>query len=266
MNPAQVVKQVRKIIREVAWPDGAQDLVVGKNVFVTEGATSEQDVPAVSPFVFLTAGPTSSDPKIPGVLSLDVVLTICAAVAGDPLGQAAILGGVRLDTGKSAGRGVLEVESPILARLQSLTGVDGVPVVLSLISGTPTTQLGNRTVAQRTWTLRILCSVEPEFEAPRNLVASAGAGGHAVLTWKNPSARFDFYQAILVRKVGTTPPASLSDGTQVYAGTAETFDDACGAGTFSWTVFASFCYVENKAVAENYSAVETGTQRTRNVA
>lgn len=266
MNPAQVVKQVRKIIREVRWPDGSADVVVGQNVFITEGATSEQDVPSVGCFVFVTAGPASADPKLPGVLGMDVVVSIFASVYGDPLGQASIVGGVRTDTGKSAGRGVLEVESPILTALQSLTGADGLPVVLSLISGTPQTQLGNRTVAQRTWTARVLCTVEPEYEAPRNLVTAAGASGHAVLTWKNPSARFDFYRAILVRKVGTTPPASVTDGTQVYVGTLETFDDACGAGQHSWTIFASYCYVEGRAVHENYSAVETGTQRTRNVA
>lgn len=266
MNSAQTLKQVRKIIRAVRWPDGSAELVVGQNVFITEGATSEQDVPSVGHFVFVTAGPAASDPKIPGVVAMDVVVSIFASVMGDPLGQASIVGGVRLDTGKTAGRGVLELESPILTALQSLTGADGLPVVFSLVSGTPQTQLGNRTVAQRTWTARVLCSVEPEYEAPRNLVTAAGASGHAVLTWKNPSARFDFRRAILVRKVGTTSPASVTDGTQVYVGTAETYDDACGTGQFSWTVFAAYCYVEGRDVDENFSAVETGTQRTRNVA
>lgn len=265
MNPAQILKQVRKIIREVRWPGGSADLVVGLNVFITEGATSEQDVPSVSPFVFITAGPTEAHPKEPGVLTIDVVVTICASVAGDPLGQAAIVGGVRLDTGKSAGRGVLEVESPILTRLQQLTGADGTPVVLSLVSGTPTTQLGNRTVAQRTWTVRVLCTVEPEYDPPRNLVTAAGAAGHAVLTWKNPPDRFDFRRVLLVRKAGATPPASVTDGTVVYTGELETFDDACGAGQFSWTIFAAYCFVENRGVDEDFSPVETGTQRTRTV-
>lgn len=267
MNAAQVVKQVQKIIRAVRWPDGSADYVVGpKGVFITEGATSEQDVPSLGHFVFVTAGTASSDPKIPGVLGMDVVVSIFASVYGDPLGQASIVGGVRTDTGKTAGRGVLEVEAPILTALQSLTGADGLPVVFSLISGTPTTQIGNRTVAQRTWTARILCTVEPEYEAPRNLVTAAGASGHAVLTWKNPSARFDFRRVILVRKAGATAPASVTDGTVVYTGELETFDDACGAGQFSWTIFASYCFVENRGVDEDFSPVETGTQRTRNVA
>lgn len=265
MNIAQQVKQVRKLIREVRWPGGEQELVVGPNVYITEGAPSEQDVPSAGHFVFVTAGAVEAHQKEPGVLTADIVVTICASVAGDPLGQAAIVGGVRTDSGRTAGRGVLEVESPIVTRLQQLCGANGTPVILSLASGTPTTQLGNKTVAQRTWIARVLCTVEPEFDPPRNLVASAGASGHAVLTWKNPPDRFDFRRVLLVRKSGSTPPTSLTDGSVVYTGELETYDDACGVGTFSWTIFAAYCYVENRGVDEDLSSIETGTQRTRTV-
>ena len=64
------------------------------------------------------------------------------------------------------------------------------------------------------------------------------ASGEARLTWTNPTDP-DFVRTTIVRKLGTTAPASLTDGTLVYEGTAASFTDTnlTNGQSYSYSLF-----------------------------
>lgn len=263
MNPAQMLRQIRKVLQEAVWPDGSASVVVGRGVYATAGFDPE-DVPPRFPFVMLSLGSPTPDKDDPSLIDQEFIIEPVVGVEGDEFGENALIGGPRANAGKSAGRGLAEIESPLLGAVTLLLGADGTPIVLRY-SGAPQVSAlpDDRHILHRAHVVRCLCTVAPEYEPIRNLVVAQGAAGHATATWKNPSARFDYRRTILVRKAGATAPASVTDGTQVYLGTLETFDDACGAGTFSWQAFAAYTFT-GEASDQNYSpAGEVGASRTK---
>ena len=64
------------------------------------------------------------------------------------------------------------------------------------------------------------------------------ASGEALLTWTNPTDS-DFVRTTIVRKLGTTAPASPTDGTLVYEGPATSFTDTglTNGQSYSYALF-----------------------------
>lgn len=259
-----MLRQLRKVLQEAVWPDGSASVVVGKGVYATAGI-DEEDVPSRFPFAMLSLGSPTPDPEDPTLIDQDFLLDPVVLVEGDEFGENALIGGPRAAAGKSAGKGLAEIESPLLLACALVTGADGLPIIVRYSGAPAVVMLQDRNILHRQHVLKGLCTVGPEYEAARNVVVAQGAAGHATVTWKSPSARFDFRRTILVRKAGSTAPASVTDGTQVYIGTLETFDDACGAGTFSWQAFVAYSFT-GEAADQNYSpAGERGASRTKTI-
>lgn len=262
-SPAQMLRQLKATVGAAVWPDGSGSVVVGRGVYATAGIDAE-DLPARFPFVMLSLGTPRPDPHDPTLIDQEFIMDPVVLVEGDEFGEAALIGGSRAAVGKSAGRGLSEIESPLLLSVALVLGADGFPIQLRYSGAPAVAMLEDRMILHRPHVLGGMCTVGPEWEPVRNLVATQGAAGHATLTWKNPSQHYSYRRTILVRKAGATPPASVTDGTQVYLGTLETFDDACGAGTFSWQAFAAYSFIRAAASDENYSpAGEVGASRTK---
>lgn len=262
MSPVQELRQIIAALKALRWADGPAEKVYGDEVDeVIE--VDEESLPGSFPCCLVTVGNATALDEEPGLLSQDFGVHPVVDISGDPKGSFALTGASRGGgVGSSQGKGVLELASVTADALRRLTGAEGLPILVEA-SGMPrVARLGDeKGVAYMDILVRAICTAADEYEAPRNLVIAQGVAGHATLTWKNPSARFDFRETIIVRKAGATAPASITDGVQVYAGPLLVFDDACGAGTFSWAAFAGFTYT-GAATNEHYSpAGEKGSTR-----
>ena len=84
------------------------------------------------------------------------------------------------------------------------------------------------------------------------------------LTWANPPSRYDLRRVRLRRAAGSTPPASISAGSEVTlaADLSTSVVDAVAAGTYSYTLFG--CYDETNSppsADQRFSDVEVGAYR-----
>ncbi len=61
-------------------------------------------------------------------------------------------------------------------------------------------------------------------------------GSTVTLSWSNPSPSSGYYQTVIVRKAGTTPPAGLSDGVTISTGTLNSATDTF-TSTQTWAAF-----------------------------
>ncbi len=74
------------------------------------------------------------------------------------------------------------------------------------------------------------------------------------LSWTNPTNSQDWVRTIIVRKAGSTPPASVDDGSRIYEGTGSSFVDTNLTNSSAYT-YAAFTLDRTP----NYSAAVTGT-------
>lgn len=98
------------------------------------------------------------------------------------------------------------------------------------------------------------------YHAPFRFAATPGSG-QVVMTWTLAPTRFDTLRVILRRATGSTPPATVTDGTGVTLSgdlvTSKT-DSGLAAGTYSYSLFMA--YDETNATpttADKYSAAAT---------
>jgi hypothetical protein len=107
---------------------------------------------------------------------------------------------------------------------------------------------------------------DARYYHPPLRVAASVAGGTVTITWADPPNRFDRYQLHIRRAAGATAPATSSAGSSVanVAVGVQTYDDAPGAGQWSYSVFAAYTDT-GAASAERYSdgtATEEGISAT----
>lgn len=258
MNPWQMAQQIKRLLETVRW-SASGDVVFGDHgsVAVFAGAPTEEQIPPGFPWCLVGIADAEVDPDDPGLLTQQFRLMIAAEVAGDRMGEHAILGGGAQALGKSAGRGVGEVSERVRSAVQALTGADGAKILVSAISlGAPTAIGRGRHLAMEEVTVSALCTSAKHFAAPQHL------------RWVNPSwvwegshcaARFDFYRYRLVRKTGTAPPIDADDGTVLYTGTEPTWTGVRANG-YTYGVFADY---NSRGVAsvEGTSGPEVGSYR-----
>lgn len=261
-SPWQTIRELRATIANVAWPDGTGAKVVGDaGCYITAGVDKAPDR---LPFALLNVGQQTADDDDPGLVSQDFNLVIAVSVPGHNLGEYHLIGGASAEAdrwGFSTGRGLLEVETALLAAIQNMTGADGTPIHVRYGSAAAVQELdGDRSVVVRTYTVTAMCTRVDEYPAPRNVVATGGSGS-IVMTWDLPPSRFDLSSIVVRYASGATPPASSSAGT----GATLASDLATGvtitlaAGTWSVAVFAR--YVDTNASDVRYSEQEIGSYR-----
>ena len=129
MNPYQMAMQLRHVLRTIAWTTGAEDVVFGeRGVTAFAGRPTVEQVPPGYPFCMVAIGTGTTDPDAMDVLTQQFELIYAVEVAGDPLGEHAIIGSSTANLGKSVGRGLLEDTGPFLLPEQVLV------VLASLVS------------------------------------------------------------------------------------------------------------------------------------
>lgn len=233
-----MAQQIKHALATVVWPEGSGELVFGAlGAYVFAGPPSEDQIPPGFPWALVWPDTGTPDDDSPDLIEQGFTVAIGAEVAGDPLGEHALIGGSVADLGKSAGRGVGEVMRIARKAVEDLVGSDGAQIHLSSQStGTPVAFGGGRHVAVAELGLRGSCSSDLHYSAPQEVQDSGGSW-----TWDGSrcSTRFDFLQYRLVWKAGSTPPTDPSDGTTVYTGTAASTAVGSTVGR-TYAVFADY--------------------------
>lgn len=210
MNPNQMAQQIKHKLATVAWPYGAEDVVFGtRSVFVFAGTPTEDELPAGFPFALVTIDSGTPDDEDPELIDQTFSIATVVEVAGDPLGEHAVIGGARASIGTSAGAGVAEVAERVRSAVQRLTGMDGAPIMLSGSgTGAPATLGRGRHMAFDSFTAQGLCTSQPYFSPPQELRYVGDTW-----SWKGQWCvdRFDFENFTLAFIEGITPAASFDD-------------------------------------------------------
>ena len=240
MNPWQMAQQLKHELQQVTWPNGAGEVVFGsRGVFVYAGAqpTDEEHAPGF-PFALVTIGAGNPDTDDPDLIEQTFSIVTAVEVAGDPLGEHAIIGGSRSDYGRSAGAGVAEVAERVRSAVQKLTAYDGAAVVVSGSgTGAPSTLGRGRQIAMDEFTVTAICTSAPRFVAPQELRVT-GETWSWVGAWCK--ARFDFVQFRLGYVSGQTPVATPGElDAIVYTGSNTEAVSAPAAGR-TYQVFADY--------------------------
>lgn len=238
MNRWQMAQQIRHELESVRWQWGSQELVFGaRGVVVTAAGITEEQIPKGFPFALVQLDSGSADPEHPELLTEQFTILVAANVAGDAMGEHAIIGGPTADLGHSAGRGCAELSERARYALQDLTGADGAKIILSGSQTEAPVTLGRgKHLAMESFALEAICTSQPHYAAPQEVTYSAGTwswqGSHC-------SERYDFIQFRLVGHASTIPPKTPDEGSVVYTGTQAQASHTANNG-WSYTVFADY--------------------------
>ncbi len=262
MMPRQVLMQLRYKLRSRVWSITSGTLVFG-SVHVTHKPSKAAVEEFRTPLVLMRPGEEKPDPELPGKCLLEVEADLVVAVAGDKLGENALLSANVADRTKSEGRGILECEREFKAVCKELGDADGLRIIARRTAARRAAEVsGLGYVVMRSYNLGVDCTDEPYYHPPLRLVATPLGAGQVRLDWADPPDRFDKRGIIIRRAAGATPPASSTAGTGVATPAlgVQTYTDTPGAGTFSYAIFAG--YTDSGAAAnESFSDQETGTTR-----
>lgn len=244
MNTWQVCRQLKYLLRSRTW-DGTT------NAFGSVHVTAAPKEAAYGVFRFPLAliRPLSArfDPDFgeePELVMQDVEVQLVVANAADVVGEASLIGANRAAVPTtSAGRGLLEVEEALMDAAARLSAIDGVEMLCrarSAVGAVHDDAIGY--AAFRTYTFEVMTTADRFYHPATRLSATAAGGGSVSLTWRLPPDRYDRRRVVLRRASGSTAPASITAGTGVTLSgdLATSVTDAPGAGTFSYSVFATY--------------------------
>lgn len=264
MNVVQLAKQLRYLLRAHTWPGGS---VVFGSVHVTNGLPEEEYGLLRMPACLLSIGDSESDGEDPDYVKQNFMISYMANVAGDMRGENPLLGANRPSGNTSSrGRGVLELDVEVSRLLRQVQETSGVKMLAKRRS---TPEIGKFAdlgyVALRSMLVEAKCTDALYYHPPRRVAGSVLAG-NVTLTWADPPNRFDRRRIHIRRSEGATPPADSSAGTEVanVALGVNTYVDAPGVGTWSYTIFGSYTDT-GAAVDERFSdgpATEEGVSTT----
>lgn len=245
MNPWQITRQLRHLLRAAVWPAG--DPVFG-SVHVTN-----MDFESYLGTVFghlpagaIRVGDDVADGQNPDYLSYRADFEYAVAVAGDLRGEFTLTGGARsAGSTSSKGRGVLEVKEYVDSTVQKLLETSGIKSL-----GYREKDSGTKMLEKMGWVTVRMASIvgkcaSARYYHPPLRVVGAGGVGTATLTWGDPPDRYDRTTAARIRirrAVGATPPATVTDGSQVadVAIGVQTYANAIAAGTYSYSLFSGY--------------------------
>ncbi len=239
MNPWQMAQQLKAALAAVAWPDASANVVFGpRSVFVFAGAPSDDEAPPGFPFALVTIDAGTPDADDPDLILQQFTIITAVEVAGDALGEFAVIGSAAADLGKSQGRGIAEVAERVRSAVQDLTGADGAAMVVSSTGITAPASLGRgKQLAFDEVTVTAMCTSQPHYAAPQQtkLVGS-------VLSWVGAhcEARFDFLRYRVGYVVSNTPAETPADCAGfAYTGTHREAAISVVAGR-TYSVFADY--------------------------
>jgi hypothetical protein len=229
MSLAQLVSQVAYLLGSTSrtpftWPDSPNEPVLSR-AFIGRLPANFSVRDTAAPFAIICPGQTTPN-REHGESYLDEAVVTVALVArneNDQSGSGAMVGAVRAGQGSSVGKGLLDIEGAVLARLRASTNqVNGVPLG---VQPTGTTvpppeipeEMRNTVAARAIEVTTVRVPTQPTFAQVRRLLAS-GSIGSVVLTWQALPDTYDLVSIQIVRKSGSTTPANPTDGTIIALG------------------------------------------------
>lgn len=250
MNIWQIAQQIKYRTQEAVWPGSSTKVFHPDSVIVLEQGTELEalDTGAIPPLCIIAVGGGSADPiggEEPELKQREITLTLVAMNSADRTGQSALLGANREGQTDSRGRGVLELEEPVMDQVALLNIKDGVVIQYAgLGDGIVRRDEQNNIVSIQDHNFTAIATSD-RFYAPAARFAGTGKTGEVSLSWRNPATRFDSYRARLVRKAGATPPTSPTDGTIINLAaspsTPSTYaDSGLAAGTYSYALYITY--------------------------
>lgn len=268
MNAWQIAKQLRYSFRAQAWPGGGS-LIWGNRVHCTNNMALAEYAHLGAPAMLIAVNDDEQDDQTAGYVKQVFTATYWCSVPGDMRGENALIGANRTGgAAASSGRGILEYAEEVARTLRQIQETLGIKIIGRRKSDVGTGILeGLGYVAMRQTIFQAQCTDSRYYHPPLRVDASV-AGPTVTVTWADPPTRFDGVSRTLQlrRAAGATPPATITDGTQValIARGVQTYADAPGVGTWSYTLFAG--YTDSGAASnENYSegtATEEGISVT----
>lgn len=255
MNPWQMAQQLKHELATVTWPGTTATVFGTRSVFVYAGAPpSEEEHPPAFPFCLVTIGTGTPDEDHPELITQSFNVVTAVEVAGDPLGEQAVIGSARASSGRSAGAGIAQVAERVRFAIQNLTTYDGASIIVSGSGiGSPSTLGRGRQVVFDEYTVEALCTSQPHYPAPQQLTASG-----ETFSWEPALStnRYDLTRYTLAYRNGDTPGRSIVDmDATVYQGTDLETVHLAAAGRV-YHIFAEYSGV---AGAQTYSSAELGS-------
>jgi len=260
MNPRQIAQQIKPELEQVTWVGASDAVVFGtmNRVVVFAGTPNEEQIPHAFPWALIGIEGGDVDPDDPGLITQQFSITCGAEVAGDPMGEQAIIGGPITDIGTSAGRGVGDILERVRSAVQDINGTDGVKVAMLSSSFAPLSVLGQgRHLAMGDIVLSAVCTSAEYYASPQRPRYETTEW---VWTGSHCASRFDFLQYRIVKKHGTTPSVSPSDGTVIYTGATASYTTTDHNSGWIYTIFADY-NSRGGSTVEGSSSPELGSYK-----
>lgn len=255
MNDCQIIQRLQTILQSHRWAGGAQEPMFFPGTVLTTPRPSEEVMRNLTPpLAFIRPGSARNDPELKGMKWTDIIITLVAAVPGDPYGESTLVGWNR-EEGKSDGMGLLHLQSEMIRAIENVSINEGIEIK-SVADSYPLPALDDATnyIIERDYTFKALATSLPRFQRPENVTAVL-SGSDVVLNWELPYEN-DQLGFSLIRVAGTTGAGFRSDGTEIATpiSTATTFTDvAPGSGVFTYSLFAAYHTQPGETIPELYS-------------
>ncbi len=245
MNSWQQSQQIKFLALAEEWPDTIallQPDSVHISLYDTVGILKWNTTPGLA-IRLLQDAPLGNKGIRQGVLQLDWELTLFVSVGGDTSGESEIIGKDRGGTGGGArGRGLLEFETIIMAKFETLTKKDGLKLQFIGSNKARISQNQRQVHTERSLFFKSIGTRKRTYEEPSRLRSTGSAP--IVLTWDLHPDRFDRLKVRLFRN--TSKITSIGQGGNVEitlsGDLATTVSDSPGTGTFFYGLFG--IYVE----------------------
>ena len=239
MNGAQLAQQIKHELERVVWNVPGGTPVFGVDaVRVTSGEPTQEQMPSAFPFALVVLGGGTGDPWDSNLVQQSVTVIVATAVAGDPMGEHAVIGGSTDDLTRSYARGSAECAERARFAVRDLNGADGCQLLVGGIDVSTPKNLNGLQVVSEEFTVLGICTSDAHYTAPAEIKLAG-----SIWTWVGVDmcrGRFDFVEYDLVYKTGSTPPANPADGTSVgTVNNAETITVGALAGKV-YCVFAVY--------------------------
>ena len=240
MNPEQAARQIKYELEKVVWPSGSGSVVFGSNgrVKIYAGSPTEEQIPAAFPFALVGIGSGVADEDQRDYINQQFTVTCAVLVAGDPMGEFAVVGGPTGDLGKSAGRGVAEVAERVRFAVQDIIGVDGSKVFISLSTTETPVNLAGKHLVTCDLTVSMWCTSQLYYAPPQQLLQSGSNW-----TWEGANhcrSRFDFVSYRLAYVTGATPAADYADATPVELAVTTEAVSHVSSGSRAYAIYAQY--------------------------
>lgn len=254
MNIWQICQVLQGVLRAKTWPGGTNPVFDSDSVRVIPQGDEIQDLDEglIPPLCLIMPLTGDIDPEYKeesNFVMRNIDITLVTVNQGDRIGETPIMGGMRVDSTQSAGRGLAEIEEPLFQAIKELAVEDGIVIQFqSYGEGQVRRDPANNYIGIQDYTFRVYCSTDQSYQAADQL-AAVGGTGEVALSWVNPPVIDTVYRGVLVRKPGLVAPASISDGTIVLSSLglvdSSFADTPLAAGTYSYSFFVTYDTTNN---------------------